>query len=287
MQERHRNRRMYFEEQSYTTAKYVIPFIEKWSDKKIQVGADGSAVAVQGGSGGSIDSAESALRVLEIGCGEGGNLKPFLDRGCECTGVDLNGPQIERAREFFAGHPYESRLTLLHADIYDVSPEAHQYDIIMLRDVIEHIHNQERLMHILPQFLKPHGVMFFAFPPWMMPFGGHQQICRSKLSKVPYFHLLPKSWYSGLLHVCGETDKCVDDLLEIKETGITIERWERILRKEQIPVLRRELYFINPNYEVKFKLRPMRALPLLRSVPYLRDFYVTAAYYLLGDVSNR
>lgn len=287
MQERHRNRRMYFEEQSYTTAKYVIPFIERWSGKKIQGGADGSAMAVQVGSDGSIDSAESTLRVLEIGCGEGGNLKPFLDRGCECTGVDLNGPQIERAREFFAGHPYESRLTLLHADIYDVSPEAHQYDIIMLRDVIEHIHNQERLMHILPQFLKPHGVMFFAFPPWMMPFGGHQQICRSKLSKVPYFHLLPKSWYSGLLHVCGETDKCVDDLLEIKETGITIERWERILRKEQIPVLRRELYFINPNYEVKFKLRPMRALPLLRSVPYLRDFYVTAAYYLLGDVSNR
>ena len=264
MQKRHTDRKLYFDEQSYTTEKYVIPFIEKWS-----------GMAVDGQSG--------LLRVLEIGCGEGGNLKPFLDRGCECTGVDLNGPQIERAREFFAGHPHENRLTLLHADIYDVQPEVHQYDIIMLRDVIEHIHCQERLMQILPRFLKPHGVMFFAFPPWMMPFGGHQQICRSRLSKIPYIHLLPYNWYSGLMHACGETDKCVDDLLEIKETGITIERWERILRAENLPVLKRELYFINPNYEVKFGLRPRRAFPILRSVPYLRDFCITAAYYLLGN----
>ncbi len=264
MQERHRNRRLYFEEQAYTTEKYVIPFIEKWG---------GTAVSEQ----------SAALRVLEIGCGEGGNLKPFLDKGCECTGVDLNGPQIERAREFFAGHPYEDRLTLLHADIYDVSPDEHQYDIIMLRDVIEHIHNQERLMHILPRFLKPHGVMFFAFPPWMMPFGGHQQICRSRLSKVPYIHLLPRSWYGRLLHRFGESDKCIEELQEIKETGITIERWERILRTEKLPILRRELYFINPNYEVKFGLRPRRSLPVLRSIPYVRDYYITAAYYLLGD----
>jgi SAM-dependent methyltransferase len=221
-------------------------------------------------------------RVLEIGCGEGGNLKPFLDRGCVCTGVDLNGPQIERAKEFFAGHPHADQLTLLHADIYDVPPDENQYDIIMLRDVIEHIHNQERLMHILPRFLKPHGVMFFAFPPWMMPFGGHQQICRSRLSKVPYIHLLPRRWYGRLLHRFGESDKCIEELQEIKETGITIERWERILRTEQLPILRRELYFINPNYEVKFGLRPRRSLPMFRSIPYLRDYYVTAAYYLIG-----
>jgi len=269
MQERHTNRRLYFEEQTYTTEKYVIPFVEKWGNISIRTPKNGKPVCI-----------------LEIGCGEGGNLKPFLDRGCHCVGIDINGPQIERAREFFTSHPLENNLTLLHDDIYNVSPQNHQYDIIILRDVIEHIHNQERLMHILPQFLKPHGVMFFAFPPWMMPFGGHQQICRSRLSKVPYMHLLPRSWYRGLLLRCGETEGCADALLEIKETGITIERWERILRTERIPVLKRELYFINPNYEVKFHLRPLRALPVLRNIPYLRDFYITAAYYLLGGVES-
>ena len=282
MQERHRNRKLYFDEQAYTTKKYVIPFIEKWGG--VSVGAVRSDTGSVSSDARTDDGKPLDMRVLEIGCGEGGNLKPFLDRGCVCTGVDLNGPQIERAKEFFAGHPHEDQLTLLHADIYDVSPDENQYDIIMLRDVIEHIHNQERLMHILPRFLKPHGVMFFAFPPWMMPFGGHQQICRSRLSKVPYIHLLPRLWYGRLLHRFGESDKCIEELQEIKETGITIERWERILRTEQLPILRRELYFINPNYEVKFGLRPRRSLPVFRRIPYLRDYYVTAAYYLIGGV---
>lgn len=257
MQERHKNRLLYFQEQTYTTDKYVIPFIERQH-------------AI------SPDS-----QVLEIGCGEGGNLKPFLDRGCSCTGIDLNRPQIENAKAFFHGHKHEDRLRLIADDIYNINPQEHQYDIIMLRDVIEHIHNQERFMRILPQFLKPHGVVFLAFPPWYMPFGGHQQICQSILSKVPYFHILPKSLYAALLRLGKESTKRIDDLLEIKETGITIERFERILHAEQWQVLEKELYFINPNYETKFHLKPRKSLPILNRIPYLRDFYITAGYYLI------
>lgn len=258
MQERHKNRLLYFNEQVYTTETYVIPFIERHHP----VTAD--------------------CRILEIGCGEGGNLKPFLDRGCMCTGVDLNSQQIDNARTFFAGHPNEQQLTLIADDIYNFDPTDHQYDIIMLRDVIEHIHDQERFMHLLPQYLKPHGVVFLAFPPWYMPFGGHQQICNSLLSKVPYFHILPRSLYRAALRIFGEEEKKTADLLEIKETGITIERFQRILRREHFTTHERVLYFINPNYEIKFHLRPRIALPILRSIPYLRDFYITAAYYLVS-----
>lgn len=258
MQERHKNRLLYFNEQTYTTDKYVIPFIERQK------------------------SVTEDCHILEIGCGEGGNLKPFLDRGCHCTGIDLNSKQIENAKLFFQGHEHHDKLRLIDADIYDVNPDEHQYDIIMLRDVIEHIHNQERFMKILPKFLKAKGVVFLAFPPWMMPFGGHQQVCQSKLSKVPYFHLLPKSCYAGLMKLCGETEYRINDLLEIKETGITLERFEHILREGDWQTLEKELYFINPNYEIKFHLRPRKAMPIFRSIPYLRDFYITAGYYLIG-----
>ncbi|NOX67348.1 MAG: class I SAM-dependent methyltransferase, partial [Chlorobi bacterium] len=71
MQERHINRNKYFDEQVYTTEKYVIPFISK------------------------VLPVNSNLSVLEIGCGEGGNLKPFLDIGCKTTGVDLSEKKIE------------------------------------------------------------------------------------------------------------------------------------------------------------------------------------------------
>jgi 2-polyprenyl-3-methyl-5-hydroxy-6-metoxy-1,4-benzoquinol methylase len=54
------------------------------------------------------------------------------------------------------------------------------FDIIVMKDVIEHIHDQSRLLARLKDFLKPNGVVFFGFPPWQMPFGGHQQICNNK-----------------------------------------------------------------------------------------------------------
>ncbi|MCK7559949.1 methyltransferase domain-containing protein [Chitinophaga sedimenti] len=40
------------------------------------------------------------LRVMEIGCGEGGVLTPFPEMGCQCVGVDLFPERIELAKGF-------------------------------------------------------------------------------------------------------------------------------------------------------------------------------------------
>ena len=256
MQERHRNRLLYFHEQAETTEKYVIPYIEQ------------------------VFPLREGLRVLEIGCGEGGNLKPFLDRGFYCTGIDLNKAQIENAKVFMADHPHLDKLTLIAEDIYNIEPAP--FDLIILRDVIEHIHNQERFMGFLKRFIAPGGVVFFGFPAWMMPFGGHQQVCISKLSKTPFIHLLPARLYAGLMRKAGESEERIADLLEIKETGITIERFERILKHENYRILVKTLWFIQPNYEVKFHLHKMRVWPVLRTLPWVRNFYTTAGYYVVG-----
>ena len=78
MQERHKNRKIYFDEQGITTTQYVIPYLEE------------------------VMTIDSNTRVLEIGCGEGGNLLPFVERGCEVVGIDLNCPQIERAKQYLS-----------------------------------------------------------------------------------------------------------------------------------------------------------------------------------------
>lgn len=256
MQERHRNRLLYFNEQAQTTEKYVIPFIEE------------------------VFTLRPGLKILEIGCGEGGNLKPFLDRGYDCTGIDINAKQIENAKLFFAGHEHIDKLTLITDDIYDIK-KPQRYDLIMLRDVIEHIPNQERFMAFLKNFMAPDGIVFFGFPAWQMPFGGHQQVCISFISKMPFIHLLPAKVYAWLLRKAGEDEARVLDLLQIKETGITIERFERILRHENYTILKKTLWFIQPNYEVKFHLRKLRVAPILRSLPWIRNFYTTAGYYVI------
>ena len=257
MQERHQNRKMYFDEQAYTTQKYVIPFIE------------------------CSRPVNSDSKILEIGCGEGGNLKPFMDLGCQCVGIDLNKQQIENAKEYFSTHSNHAKLELISSDIYDINNPDFRFNVIILRDVIEHIHDQERFMAFVKQFLLLDGVVFFAFPPWYMPFGGHQQICQSKISKIPYIHILPRTCYAALLKSFGETARNIEGLLEIKETGITLDRFERILKRESYSILKKELYFINPNYEIKFKLRPRKMFPVIDSIPFIRNFYTTAGYYLV------
>lgn len=254
MQERYSDRHLYSREQAYTTQKYVIPFIEKHH------------------------AVDATMSILEIGCGEGGNIRPFLDMGCQVTGIDINETQINNAREIYAAHPYKHNLTLISEDIYKVADLNHTFDIIVIRDVIEHIPNQERFLPFIKRFLNPGGVIFIAFPPWQNPFGGHQQACDNKyLSHLPWVHLLPRSLYKKVLE-CGNVPP--KSLLEIKETGISLERFLSIVRKEKFTISEEILYFINPNYEIKFKLRPRKLWKLL-NIPYIRNFYTTCGYYLL------
>jgi len=150
--------------------------------------------------------------------------------------------------------------------------------VVFLRDVIEHIPQQEAFMEHVKQFLSPSGVLFISFPPWRMPFGGHQQVCQSKLlCRLPYFHMLPKSMYEKILKIGGEDPT---GLLEIKETSISISRFRKIIREKSYEVVKKVHWLINPNYQVKFGLTP-RKLPKLLQIPYLQDFYTTAVYYLL------
>ena len=155
------------------------------------------------------------------------------------------------------------------------------FDLIILRDVIEHIPNQEQFLHHLKDFMHAHTVVFFGFPVWCNPFGGHHQICRNKwLSHTPWLHLLPNCLYSKVLQWGGESVSTIKALLEIKATGISLHRFERIIQAEQYKVLQHTHYLINPNYEIKFGLHPC-VLPKWLQIPYLSDFYTTAMYYLI------
>ena len=263
MQERHINRDKYFQEQSSTISNHVLPFLNQ------------------------MITIDENTAILEIGCGEGGNLKPFLDMGCKrILGVDMSADKIANAKAFFANDPNKANIELITSDIYDVD-NIGKFDIIMTRDVLEHIHGQERFMEYVKRFLKPGGKFFLGFPPWYNPFGGHQQMCESKvLSKLPFFHLFPKSVYGFILKSFGETDPKIEALMEIKDTGITIERFEKILKKTGYKKDKVLYYFINPNYEAKFGLKPREQVGFISSIPFARNFLITTSYYLVSPINN-
>ena len=113
MQERHQNRLRYFMELAATSRDYFIPFIQNY--KRIDKG----------------------MRVLEIGCGEGGNLAPFSQMGCCTLGIDISEGRIQDAIRFFNKNNLNGEFVT--SDIFNYNFKYHTFDIIICHDVMEHI----------------------------------------------------------------------------------------------------------------------------------------------------
>jgi 2-polyprenyl-3-methyl-5-hydroxy-6-metoxy-1,4-benzoquinol methylase len=260
MFEFHGDRKRYFTMQVDNCEAYLIPFIEQ--KYKLHPG----------------------MRILEIGCGEGGVLVPFLERGCTAVGVELDIPRLELGKTYMQTYLANGSLQMIAKDIYQVNPQQELgglFDVIILKDVIEHIHDQNKLIAWMKTFLVPNGIVFFGFPPWQMPFGGHQQVMRHKLlSKLPYFHLLPMAVYKKILAWGGEH---VAMFAEIKETKISIEKFERLALQNGYHILHKTHYLINPIYKFKFGWKPKTQLPFISRIPWFRNFVTTCVYYCIQN----
>ena len=257
MQQRHIDRRAYFDESAETSKDFYIDYIEKFK----RVDAD--------------------VKILEIGCGEGGNLMPFARIGCCVTGIDLSGTKVNNAKKFFSQDAMRGRFDAIN--FFDMTiAEYGKFDVILIHDVIEHISAKELFLEHLKQFIQIDGLVFFGFPAWQMPFGGHQQVCRSRVcSKMPFIHLLPRPIYKGVLSLFGEHKGCIDELLDIKECKLSIERFERLVRDNGFSIADRDLWFINPHYKQKFNLKPRRLSNFMSSIRYIRNYFTTSCFYLV------
>lgn len=255
MQERHTNRKRYFEEQAQTSRNYYIPWI-----KNIIGHLPG--------------------KVLEVGCGEAGNLLPFAESGCEVVGVDIAVSRIQQARTFFTDK--NQKAVFIASDIFLLKDLEKNFPLILIHDVIEHIEDKARFLSGLKEYLSSDGILFIAFPAWQMPFGGHQQIASGRIiSHLPFIHLLPRFLYKQLLKACGEKEETIKELLSIKQTKCTIEMFKNIVRQTEYEIVSEQLFLINPHYEVKFGISPQKLNKAVSAISYLRNFFSTSCFYVL------
>lgn len=211
MQNRHIDRYSYFCELAKTSQDFYLSYIGKF-------------VLIAPGT-----------KVLEIGCGEGGNLLPFAQIGCSVTGIDLSSTRIKEATDYFKIKGQMGGGKFIYAD-FITAEISEKFDIILVHDVIEHIKPYQKKAFITKakSLLNDNGCIFWGFPAWQMPFGGHQQICRSKIiSHIPFIHLLPKFLYKTVLKIFSENNNCINELLEIKKDKVTIELFESISERIQ------------------------------------------------------
>ncbi|MCX4240628.1 methyltransferase regulatory domain-containing protein [Paraliomyxa miuraensis] len=115
----------------------------------------------------------SGCRVLELGCGSGGNLLPMAELlpGSELVGVDRSRRQIELGRELAA----EAGLTnveLRRADLMDVDASWGTFDFILCHGVYSWVpaRVQDKILEILRDHLRrPDGIGYVSYnvyPGW-------------------------------------------------------------------------------------------------------------------------
>ena len=255
MQKRHTDRYRYFREEAATTEKYFIPYLSEFMD----VGD---------------------ISVLDVGCGEGGNLLSFARRGCRVVGVDLSEQRVRQAESFFSRECAAG--TFVCDDVMHYRGDGRLFDLIVCHDVVEHIPEKGKMLLALKRLLAPGGRLFVAFPAWQMPFGGHQQIARSwVVSHLPFVHLLPDLAFSLMLRLFGEDASKINELIGIRRTRCTVEMFEREAAYAGYTVCDRRLWLVNPHYEVKFGLRPIRLCRQLSALPYIRNFMASSCFYVV------
>ena len=104
---------------------------------------------------GRTDWSFAGLRVLEIGCGAGGILLPFKTSGADVLGVDLDDKYMDKGRSLGLELKRGSAFEILGND---------KFDLIILKDVLEHLVDVERMIKILKKHLSDFGQIYVQVP---------------------------------------------------------------------------------------------------------------------------
>lgn len=212
------------------------------------------------------------LNILEIGCAEAGLLDELDKKGVRTTGLELESQRVERALE------HNKNLHIVIGDITDdkiVKTIDDRFDLIIMREVIEHVPDREKMINNIEKLLKDDGYIYITFPPKFSMFAGHQQNGRTLIRYIPYFHLSPEFIIRKLGKILNEYPHLINNIVINYRIGLTIGRFEKLFR--QFQMIRQDLFFIRPIYKLRFNLNPIKMI----NIPFLREFITTGCECIL------
>ncbi|MCK4447362.1 MAG: methyltransferase domain-containing protein [Candidatus Marinimicrobia bacterium] len=217
------------------------------------------------------------LNLLEVGSAEGGGLKYFSGKKAFCYGIELAANRHKFAMQRIAS----PGIQLINGDICDrqLMDSLPKMDIIVIRDVIEHIPDKITALRNMRDLLKDNGTIFLSFPPKYSPYAGHQQNVKKVIGKLPFIHLLPTNLYRMFLKIAGESENRIKHHIGTRSTMISIYSIEKLFSKLKLSVLKRDLYFIRPCFKKRFGLKPRKIF--LNKVPILNEIFSLGALYIL------
>lgn len=232
----------HFKEQQKHSVNYLIPYFEE----KIKKNLD-------------------ELSIIEIGCAEGGFIDVLQQKNKNILGIEIETHRLS------LGKKINPELNIQYGDITDESlirRIGRQFDLVIIRDVIEHIENKEKVFNNIRQLLNPNGLLYITFPPKFSPFAGHQQNANGFLKYIPYIHLFPNFFIKIIGRYSGESNKFIDEIITNYYNGLSIFQFKKILKQFSFKILDHQLFVFRPVFETRFGLSPMKfpKIPVLQEI---------------------
>ena len=117
----------------------------------------------------------STVKILEVGCGTGGNLR-MLSRFGDVSALEMDDAARAIAQskagsliEIRAGHCPEN-----------IPYEPASFDVICMLDVLEHVERDAETLVAIGKLLKPGGTVVLTVPAYQWMFGPHDEFLHHK-----------------------------------------------------------------------------------------------------------
>lgn len=200
----------------------------------------------------------SDKHVLEVGCGSGGILIPFLEAGAEVVGIDFDDAYMNAGRQH--------GLNLIAQSIYEFNP-LEKFNLIILKDVLEHLPNLKLVLAKLKALLDDDGHVYIQVPTFEgLEFLGYQNDFLRYFQNAHIVHFSEASlnfifaesgfqkMYSNInglaifQHKVGSEHYPFDLLIERK---LSLDRIVNILKRRRKVVVKERIWKLSPIWLIK------------------------------------
>ena len=151
-------------------------------------------------------------RFLDMGCGEGWALSYFHGQGYEVLGLDYSSYSLEQHNP--ALRP-RLRPGDLYANLADIQREGHQFDVLWLDNVLEHVREPAKLLGLCRAVAAPRAVLVVAVPNDFSPLQNY--LLETEQIDRPFWVVLPDhlSYFNptGLRNLAAATGWHLTDML--------------------------------------------------------------------------
>lgn len=220
-------------------------------------------------------------KVAEIGSAEGGVLHALAEAGAsEAIGTDIAIERIKTGEYITQIAGLDVKYSTHDIINEEPFPEWHdRYDLVILRDVIEHLDSAYIALANIRKIMKPGGFLYVTFPSYYSPFGGHQHtLAGNFITKLPYLHYLPKNLFAKAISSGRPQDQ--EEVMRLRDIRLTPRKFRQAIHKSGLRIFKEEYYLIRPVYKAKFGLPALKNPKFLNFFPFNSIFCTESSFIL-------